>query len=115
MSRYVPPSKRKEEKATFDPKTLNNDALFPSLGGPVAQKMVKEGFKEVIEERLRKEAEDAVRSTQPVDIKSLSIPEREALGFVTLKVGGHTREEMIAISERMNLRISLPPKEEEWY
>jgi hypothetical protein len=109
MSRYIPPSKRKDEKPTFDPKTLSNDQLFPSLG-TVVQKVVKAGFKEIIEERLRKEAEDAIRSTQPVVLRDLSIPEREALGYATLKVRGNTKEELVAIVERMQ-RVVEPPKE----
>ena len=105
MPSYVPPSKRKEEKPTFDPTTLSNETLFPTLGGPVAQKIVKAGFKEVIEERLRKEAEEAIRRSQPVNLRALSVEEREELGYVTLKVEGNTKKEMLAIVERMHQRV----------
>jgi hypothetical protein len=110
MSRYIPPSKRKDEKPTFDPTTLSNDQLFPSLGA-VVKKVVKAGFKDVVEEQIRKEAEDAIRSTQPVVLRDLSVSEREALGYVTLKVQGNTKEEMVAIVERMQ-RVIEPPQED---
>jgi hypothetical protein len=113
MPSYVPPSKRKEEKPTFDPTTLSNETLFPTLGGPVAQKIVKAGFKEVIEERLRKEAEEAIRRSQPVNLGALSIEEREELGYVTLKIEGNTKEEMLAIVKRMHGRVYVP--EEFWF
>ena len=105
MPSYIPPSKRKEEKPTLDPKTLTNEVAFPILSSSVSPKSVKLGFKEVIEERLRKEAEEAIRSTQPVDLWALSVEEREAQGYATLKVAGNTREEMRAIVERMHLRV----------
>ena len=113
MPSYVPPSKRKEEKPSFDPQTLLNETLFPTLGGPVAQKVVKAGFKEVIEERLRKEAEEAIRKSQPVNLAALSVGEREELGYVTLKVEGNTNDEIAKIVERMHERVYVP--EESWF
>ena len=112
MSRYVPPSKRKEEKATFDPKTLSNDTCFPGLSAPVTPKVVKGGFKEVIEERLRKEAEDAIRAAQPLDLWSMSVEERESQGYTTIKIGGNTKEELSAMLQRLYRPIQ--PQEEYW-
>ena len=101
MSRYVPPSKRVVEKPTLDPTTLTDEALFPVLGLTSTPKTSKTGFKEVIEERLRQEAEDATRAAAPVDIRALSPTEREAHGVTTLKVSGNTNEELAAISEKL--------------
>lgn len=111
MASYIPPSKRKEQKViAFDPQTLANETVFPGLGTSVAAKTAKGGFKEVIEERLRKEAEDAIRLSQPVNLWSLGIAEREALGYSTLKVKGNTREEMVTIVERL---FAYPSPQEE--
>ena len=102
MSRYVPPSKRKDLPApALDSTALTNESLFPSLG-TVVQKEIKGGFKEVIEERIRREAEDAIRVAAPIDLKAMSIEEREALGFTTLKVSGNTAEELAAVADRIH-------------
>jgi hypothetical protein len=109
MSRYIPPSKRKEEVVIFDSNTLSNETLFPALSSPTKSKTNMGGFKEVIEERLRKEAEDAIRATQPLDLWSMTVLEREAHGYVTLKVRGNTNKELAAIVARMHLRTYEAP------
>lgn len=101
MSRYVPPSKRSTEKPTLDPTSLSSETLFPILGVVSATKASKTGFKEVIEERLRQEAEDAIRAAAPIDIRSLSAAEREVHGVTTLKISGNTYEELAVISEKL--------------
>jgi len=101
MSRYVPPSKRSSEKPTLDPAALTSEAHFPILSLASTSKASKTGFKEVIEERLRQEAEDAIRAAAPIDIRSLSAVEREVHGVTTLKISGNTYEELAAISEKL--------------
>jgi len=100
MSRYVPPSKRKEVPLVFDTTTLASDRHFPSLG-IVQKKEVKTGFKDVIEERLRQEAEDAIRAAAPPDFATMSYSEREAHGIATLIISGNTKEEFQMIAESL--------------
>ena len=112
MSRYIPPSKRSTEKPTLDPTSLSSETLFPILGVASVMKASKTGFKAVIEERLRQEAEDAIRAAAPIDIRALSPVERETHGITTLKVSGNTNEELAAISEKL-YAVELRRKEAE--
>ena len=111
---YVPPHLRKEAAAApieLNTESLADTALFPTLGGTKKSATPKPkpstntfaaldepdtptttgtgaplNFKEMIEERRRRDEEAALQAEAEPDIYSMSAEKLEALGFVALKI-----------------------------
>ena len=92
--RYVPPSKRKEEAK--NPESVDfSDASFPSLAqmkpatsgaswNELRTRLTENKFKQVVEECIKREADDAYRMETLTDPFKMTQKEREANGWLIL-------------------------------
>lgn len=143
VSRYAPPSKRKEEVKSLTKDEISSDILFPSLapmkpmtsGASWSQlqnrltsnpfhalsedspspKSPKLNFMRVIDERMKREkaeAEEGVRREAITEPSQMTMEQREANGWSSLRLPG-TPTDFIEISER--LAANPPLKEEAYY
>ena len=85
MSKYVPPSKRKD--VPLEPINLTSEQMFPVLG-EVTKKQVAptKSLKAVVEECIRLEAERAERGEQPEDLKSMTADQLASNGVSVLNL-----------------------------
>jgi len=95
--RYVPPSKRKEEaKKPPTSVDLSSDTIFPSLAqmkptspgatwGELRTRLTEpNNFKNVVEECIKREIDDAYRQATITDPFAMTEKEREANGWLLL-------------------------------